>query len=391
MKNISLKGKFVLSALKNAKYGTLQMSLPDGSSQSFGSGLPSISMSVKKWSALDLLMSKGDLGLAENIVNQDIEIKEIASFIQWACKNEDDLRSTFYGRRLSTLLSRATHFFRRNSRKGAKRNILAHYDIGNEFYRHWLDSTMTYSAGIFADKNTSLEAAQLAKYDRIIDRLGIKSTDHVLEIGCGWGGFFSRAIDRTGCKVTAVLNSDQQAEYCKSLAEKKGLQGKVQILNMDYRDIRGQFDKVVSIEMIEAVGEEFWPIYFSKVSECLVPNGKAMIQAITIREDLFEYYRRNTDFIQQYIFPGGMLLTNTAMNNGGKAADLHLQDVHEFGVDYADTLRYWQTAFIAHRDQIVKLNLDDKFIRIWDLYLGYCEGAFRAGRINVGQFLFQKV
>lgn len=391
MEKITLKARIILNALRHVKYGTLEMNLPDGSTRSFGSGLPIISISIKNWSAFNRMFDKGDIGLAENIIAKEIEIKEISTFIGWACQNEDHIRSAFHGRWISTLFNRLIHMLRRNSKRGSKKNILAHYDIGNEFYQQWLDPTMTYSAGIFNGEENSLETSQINKYDRIIDRLEIKSTDRVLEVGCGWGGFFRRAVERTGCHVTAILNSDKQAQYCTNLIKQHGLQNNVDLKNMDYRDIQGSFNKIVSIEMIEAVGEQFWPIYFSKLSQSLISGGKALIQAITIREDFFDQYRRNPDFIRQYIFPGGMLLTNSVMREQGKIAGLHLKEQFEFGIDYAETLKHWQNRFFTKLEPIQALGLDDRFIRIWNFYLGYCEGAFRAKRINVGQYLYEKI
>ncbi len=390
MKTISFRGKLFLNALKKTKNGTLQIALPDGSIESFGCGAPTIPISIKSWSAFNHLLNKGDIGLAEKIILQEIEVKEIPKFIQWICENENEIKSAFYGRWIATLFNRLIHILRPNSRRGAKRNIVAHYDIGNEFYKLWLDPSMSYSAGIFSEQTTSLEDAQQAKYDRIIDMLDIKSSDKILEIGCGWGGFFQRAIQRTGCHVTAILNSNAQEKYCSEIRKSKNLENNLTICNMDYRDIKGTFDKIVSIEMIEAVGEKFWPVYFGKLSENLITGGKAMIQAITIREDLFPQYRQTPDFIQQYVFPGGMLLTNSIMRQQGKNAGLNLCHTFEFGTDYAETLKHWQTRFFSHLEDIKKMGLEDRLIRLWEVYLGYCEGAFRAKRINVGQYLYQK-
>ena len=266
---------------------------------------------------------------------------------------------------------------------------MAHYDLGNDFYQLWLDPTMSYSSAIFRENNETLTQAQLNKYDRMIDQLNIKSTDHVLEIGCGWGGFFSRAVERTGCKVTAVMNSPSQAMYNKDLINNKNFKGYVDLKEMDYRDIEGKYDKIVSIEMIEAVGEEYWDNYFQKLSSSLKNKGAAIVQGITIRDDLFYSYRKKTDFIQNYIFPGGMLLANSIFDKKSKENGMKLADQFEFGLSYAETLKMWEQNFLNQSDQIKAMGFDDKFMRMWRLYLNYCEGAFRAGRINVGQYLME--
>jgi cyclopropane-fatty-acyl-phospholipid synthase len=336
-------------------------------------------------------VSRGDLALAEAIIEGQLIVDDAAALVEWACLNDQGLSAALHGTWLGTFVSQIKHLLAFNSRRGARKNIMAHYDLGNEFYRLWLDPTMTYSSGIFVGQEKDLTQAQYAKYDRLIDELGIKSGDHVLEIGCGWGGFFSRAVERTGCKVTAVLNSPEQARHNREMIKAKGYGGQVNLQEKDYRDITGTYDKIVSIEMIEAVGEKHWKDYFSKLSSSLVAKGSAMIQGITIREDLFYGYRKQTDFIQQYVFPGGMLLTNKIMNEQGQKNKMTSGPVFEFGLSYAETLRVWRQNFRQAKPHVLEMGFDEKFIRLWDLYLAYCEGAFRAGRINVGQFYMQRV
>jgi cyclopropane-fatty-acyl-phospholipid synthase len=298
-----------------------------------------------------------------------------------------------YGSWYGTFLDRLRHILNRNTKKQARRNIHSHYDLGNEFYKLWLDPTMTYSSAIFPERSQSgdLMEAQLDKYDRIIDALDIRSGDRVLEIGCGWGGFFSRAVERKDCHVTAVTISSSQATYDEDKIEKQGMKKNVSLLKTDYRDIAGQFDKIVSIEMIEAVGEQYWGQFFSKVSSSLRSKGTAMIQGITIREDLFYSYRKNTDFIQQYVFPGGMLLTNQVFDEQSRRNDMNMVSVFEFGSSYAETLKQWRENFQKKAREVQALGFDDRFMRLWNLYLAYCEGAFRAGRINVGQFQMERI
>lgn len=386
----SLRAQMFLQILKRSKHGTIIVTTPDGKTASYGDEAgPTISVVVKDWDAIDLLFQKGDLGLAEAIIEGSLEVDDVAALIEWACRNDQDLGKAIHGSWYGTFVSRLRHLMNYNSRRGAKKNIMAHYDLGNEFYSLWLDPSMTYSAAIF-DETKDLHSAQMAKYDRIIEKLGLKSGDHLLEIGCGWGGFFSRAVERTGCKVTAVMNSAEQARFNRQKIERNGMSSHVNLLERDYRDIQGKFDKVVSIEMIEAVGEKYWNSFFGKVQSSLTAKGAAMIQGITIRDDLFYSYRKSTDFIQQYVFPGGMLLTNQVFEEKGRENGMRMEDVHEFGIHYADTLRIWRENFTRARPQVLAMGFDEKFIRLWNLYLSYCEGAFRAERINVGQFLLAR-
>lgn len=389
MKNPSLRTKMFLQILRRAKHGTIDLTLPDGRHEKYGEGPKLIKVDVRKWEAIDLLFSKGDLGLAEAIIENDIVVDDVVALIEWACLNDQDLGQAMHGTWYGNLAAKIKHLMNRNNKTQAKKNIMAHYDLGNEFYRLWLDQSMTYSSGIYAENETKLADAQVRKYDRIIDTLDIKSGDHILEIGCGWGGFFSRAVERTGCKVTAVMNSPQQFRHNQIKIVDGKLEAHVDLKQMDYRDIKGKFDKVVSIEMIEAVGEKYWGTFFQKVSSLLRANGKSLIQGITIREELFYSYSKSTDFIQQYVFPGGMLLTNSVFDKKSKENGMKLTDTFEFGISYANTLKDWRINFNQALPHVRAMGFDDKFIRLWNLYLAYCEGAFRAGRINVGQFLME--
>jgi cyclopropane-fatty-acyl-phospholipid synthase len=386
MRQNSTRGFLFLQILKKAKHGTLELTLPDGKKESYGDGNPLIRAEIRDWAVLDLLFSKGDLGLAEVIIENRMTVDDLVTLIAWACHNEQDFGRALHGTWYGKLAARIRFFLNRNDREGAKKNIMAHYDLGNEFYKLWLDPSMSYSSAIFEPDVACLQEAQMKKYDRIIDSLEIKPGDHILEIGCGWGGFFSRAVERTGCKVTAVMNSPQQARHNQQKINAHKLSSHVDLRQIDYRDIRGKFDKVVSIEMIEAVGEQYWSAYFAKIRSSLKEKGSSMIQGITIRDDLFHSYRRNTDFIQQYIFPGGMILANQVVQQKGQEQGLNLTDTYEFGLSYAETLKEWRQNFQQVLPQVKALGFDDKFIRLWNLYLCYCEGAFRAGRTSVGQF-----
>ena len=384
-----LRHQVASATLGRTKFGSLQMKFPDGKTKVFGHGPQRISVEVKTWKALDALFRKGDIGMAETIIDGTFVVDSAAELVEWACQNSDAMERALHGTWYGTVVARARHLLNHNDRAGAKKNILSHYDLGNEFYKLWLDPTMTYSSAIYKSPNQGLEDAQNAKYDRIIDTLGITKDDKVLEIGCGWGGFLSRAVQRTGCHVTAVTISPSQAEFCRKRIQSNGHENNVSLVERDYRDIQGQFDKIVSIEMIEAVGEKFWNTYFGKVRASLKPGGKALIQGITIQERYFDDYRAGTDFIQQYVFPGGMLLTNQIFREKADETGMKLTEIHEFGLDYAETLKAWRVKFNEAWPEVSKIGFDEKFKRLWDLYLAYCEGAFRAGRINVGQYLFQ--
>ncbi|MBY0315061.1 MAG: cyclopropane-fatty-acyl-phospholipid synthase family protein [Bdellovibrionales bacterium] len=385
-----IRGKVFLKILKNAQFGTVDLLLPNGKTELYGHGDPLIRVEVKEWSALDLIFSKGDIGLAEAIIDESIVVDDVTALVRWACENDQSLAQALHGTWKGTFLAKLRHFLNRNDRSGSQKNISAHYDLGNGFYNLWLDSTMTYSAAIYSKGATQLAEAQKAKFDRIVEVLDIKPGDHVLEIGCGWGGFFSHAVEKTGCKVTAVMNSAEQARHNEKLIDQKGMKSHVNLVKQDYRDIQGKFDKVVSIEMIEAVGEKYWKDYFEKINSSLTSHGKALIQGITIREDLFSSYKNRTDFIQQYIFPGGMLPTKNTFSEHPQKQGMKLVDVFEFGHDYAQTLNQWRQNFNRVIPQLKLMGFDDKFIRLWNLYLSYCEGAFLAKRIDVGQFALAK-
>ena len=257
MAQASLAAKFFIQVLKKAKHGSVSITFPDGKSGVYGEGSLVASLRVNNWKVIDDLVNKGDLGLAEGIIDSDIEVDNMAALVEWACLNDQALGQTLHGTWLGTFLYQIKRVLSRNSKTGAKKNIVSHYDLGNDFYKLWLDKTMTYSSGIFNNSNETLEQAQLNKYDRMIDMLNIKPGDHILEIGCGWGGFFSRAVERTGCKITAVMNSPKQAFHNRQMIVDKGMSSHIDLREMDYRDITGKYDKIVSIEMIEAVGEQY--------------------------------------------------------------------------------------------------------------------------------------
>lgn len=393
MKKLSIKTTLLFKVLEKTQFGRIRLTIADGATYEFGTEPLICEVRVSSEQTLLNILKQGDIGLAEAIIEDEIQITDETAFVKWACLNDDLLKEAFHGSFWGTITYKLDRWLRPNTIEGAKKNIMSHYDLGNDFYSQWLDPSMSYSSALFQNEDNpnalasqELTPAQLKKYDRIIDALEINKNDRILEVGCGWGGFFSRAIERTGCHVTAVMNSPAQCAYNEKMIARKGLQNQVDLKLTDYRLIEGRFDKIVSIEMIEAVGEKYWPTYFSKIKQSLKPNGKAMIQSITIRDDRFEEYRNSTDFIKKYIFPGGMLLTNESVKRQSSMVDMSSAQPFEFGLSYAETLKRWRDNFNQAVTSKSLNQLDDRFIRLWNFYLSYCEGAFLAKRINVAHF-----
>ena len=370
----------VFALLDKLSGGRLTVRLPDGRCVAFGHGERCVSLHVHDERLFARVLARGDIGFAEAYLDGWWESPDLTGVLTLLARNREVLTRAVYGSWRQLLSARMRHWFNRNSRAGSKRNIMAHYDLGNAFYRLWLDSSMSYSAALYrAQDDGSLLAAQHAKYHRILDRLQARAGERVLEIGCGWGGFAELAV-QAGLQVTGLTLSPAQLAWAQQRVPSADLR------LQDYRDTQAQFDHLVSIEMFEAVGERWWPTYFSTVARALKPGGKALIQSITIRDDLFSAYRRGTDFIQQYIFPGGMLPSRSAFRRAAERQGLQVTDEFAFGLDYARTLAEWRAAFEAHWPQIAALGFDETFRRLWRFYLCYCEAGFLAGNIDVVQF-----
>lgn len=368
--------------------GCLTLKFPGGAERHFGRANtgPTAVIEFRNARPVWKLMTRGDLGFAAAYLDGDWDTPDLGAVMELALANLEALESVLTANPIAASIAFIRHRLRRNSRSGSRRNIAYHYDLGNRFYRQWLDETMTYSSALYDKPGLSLTEAQQAKYSRIIRELGIGPDDHVLEIGCGWGGFAEQAIRETGCRVTGLTLSKEQAAFARERLERAGFSDKVDIRLEDYRDCRGEYSKIVSIEMFEAVGEENWPTYFERVRALLKPAGQAMIQAITIAEDRFAQYRRNADFIQTYIFPGGMLPTVEAFKSAAQKARLTVADAFGFGADYDRTLLAWDEAFRGKWRDIAPLGFDDRFFRMWRYYLHYCAVGFRSRQLDVIQF-----
>lgn len=380
-------GRMFLAALKTMRGGEVTVITPEQERFVFTSEAPSLSTTfiLHDWSVIRHLLTRGDVGFAEDYIEGLWETDNLPALLTLATHNIDRLESFFHGRLRHRMWVAFKHWLNRNHKDNSKKNIRAHYDVGNDFYALWLDKTMTYSSALFADAPTlSLEEAQAAKYRRILERLGAQAGEHILEIGCGWGGF-AEAAARQGIQVTGITLSHEQESFARARMEKAGLADKVDIRLMDYRDVEGVFDHIVSIEMFEAVGRRYWPVYFDLIRQRLKHGGKVLIQTITIDDAVFEDYASRSDFIQQYTFPGGMLASETVFIKEVENAGLVVKDAYRFGPDYARTLEHWLVAFERAVPAIKAMGYADNFIRQWKFYLSYCIAGFSTGRTNVLQ------
>ena len=379
-----------LGLLQGIQGGSVRVSLPNGETHVLGHGDLHAAMVVTDWAVFERVLGEGDIGFAESFIDGLWDTDNLAALLTLFAANRNQLARAVHGRWLAVLGHRLRHLARANTRSGSRRNILAHYDLGNSFYRRWLDDTMTYSAALFGNAELSLEQAQQAKYLRILDRLDPKPGDTILEVGCGWGGFAEMATTRYGCKVHGITLSPSQLAFAQERARVGGWTDQAEFELIDYRDVRGRYDHIVSIEMIEAVGERYWKRYFKQLKQCLKPGGRVMIQAITISDERFPAYRRGTDFIQRHIFPGGMLLSPKVFSQRAKSADFRVADRFAFGIDYARTLALWHEKFDAEWSQIEGQDgFDVRFRQLWKFYLAYCEAGFRAGATDVYHFMLE--
>jgi cyclopropane-fatty-acyl-phospholipid synthase len=365
--------------LKNLRGGALEMRWPDGGSTWLGQGALKVHMNIRDMAVFDQVLARGDIGLAEAYLDGHWDSPDLTALLKLLADNRETLRRAVYGSWRGLLAARLRHWLNGNSKAGSKRNIMAHYDLGNDFYKLWLDPSMTYSSALYSALDQDLESAQRAKYQRMLDRLQAQPGQRLLEIGCGWGGL-AEAATRQGLHVTGVTLSPEQLKWAQTRVPSADLR------LQDYRDLTERYDHVVSIEMFEAVGERWWPTYFKKVADSLKPGGRVLLQTITIRDDLFGAYRKGTDFIQQYVFPGGMLPSSSALHAAAAKQGLVVKDEFAFGEDYARTLAEWREAFERQWPAIAAQGFDEHFRRLWRFYLAYCEAGFLSGNVNVVQF-----
>jgi cyclopropane-fatty-acyl-phospholipid synthase len=384
--------RLALGFAARIKRGTLDITLPDGRILRMG-GLepgPAAAMTVYNYGFATRLVNGGDIGIAEAYLNRDWDTPDLTQFLYLFCVNHDLIQAMLADKPLIRIVQMVRHWFNRNTKRQAKRNIYAHYDIGNAFYSAWLDSSMTYSSALFEDDAGDLTSAQKNKYRRLAEAIDVRPGQKLLEIGCGWGGFAEYVAKTFGAKVVGLTISKEQRDFAQKRIHEAGLAEKVEIKLQDYRDERDQYDRIASIEMIEAVGEQFWPKYFSQVSDRLKPSGLVGIQAITIQDSMFQSYRREVDFIQRYVFPGGMLPSPQVLKTLGDRFGIPVIRERIFGQDYAKTLATWRNNFRAAWPNLKPLGFDDRFRRLWEYYLAYCEAGFLSGNIDVRQVVFAK-
>jgi cyclopropane-fatty-acyl-phospholipid synthase len=386
----------IFRLLRQLRVGTLDLQLPDGSQAHFGghgeSGEPRAAMRLHDWSVCSAALKSGDIGFAESFIAGGWTSPDVVALLKLFIANRDAMETMIYGSWWGSLAYRLKHLLNRNSRQGSRKNIHAHYDIGNPFYRLWLDETMNYSSAMFeGDFSKPTSEAQAVKVRRAIRECDVQPGQRLLEIGCGWGALAECAAGEFGAHVTGVTLSTEQLEFARDRVARAGLADRTELRLQDYRDIDdGPFDAIASIEMFEAVGREYWDSFFSSLRDRLKPGGRACIQTITIRDDLFERYVRSSDFIQQYIFPGGLLPSPSAFRAEAAKAGLEVINECAFGYCYAETLRRWRQQFLKQDPQVRQLGFDTRFMRIWEFYLAYCEAAFDTGNTNVMQFTLRR-
>ena len=391
--------RLIVRMLQKLSVGSLTVRFPDGHSSRFGEGAPHAEVALANWKVCDAALKRGDIGFGETYIAGDWTTPDLIALMNVMVANRNAIEAVFYGSWWGRILYRVRHVLRRNTRTGSKKNIHAHYDIGNDFYKLWLDESMTYSSALFGDSRDASDAcartdfdalprAQSAKYQRILDELQVAPGARVLEVGCGWGGFAEAAAKRD-LSVTGLTLSREQLALAQEKIRTQQLDDRVTLKLCDYRDIDGSYDAIASIEMFEAVGETYWAGYFECIKRRLKSGGRAAIQTITIAEHLFADYRKSSDFIQQYIFPGGMLPSSSAFRKAAQAAGLRVVEEYAFGQDYARTLAAWFTRFAERERAVRDAGLDTAFIRTWSFYLAYCAAAFRYRNTDVVQFTLE--
>jgi cyclopropane-fatty-acyl-phospholipid synthase len=377
---------------RNWMVGAVTFVLPSGRELSLAGAEPgpSARLVVRDFRFMRRALATGDIGFAEGYMAGEWDTPDLSALLCVFAANWAKLKRVTHGNPIASAFNSIRHMLRANSRSGSRKNIHAHYDLGNAFYERWLDPTMTYSSARFDAPDQALGAAQTAKYRTLAQNMGLQAGQSVLEIGCGWGGFAEFAAKEVGARVTAITISEEQFRFARERMFRQGLSERADIRFVDYRDVDGRYDRVASIEMFEAVGEQYWPAYFRKIHSALKRGGRAGLQIITIRDEDFETYKTRADFIQKYIFPGGMLPSETALRAVTERAGLAWTAINRFGHDYAETLAQWRRNFEAAWSDIQKLGFDERFRKLWLFYLSYCEAGFRTERTNVVQLSLAK-
>jgi cyclopropane-fatty-acyl-phospholipid synthase len=357
-----------------------------------GESQPHATLHLNNWNAFSAALKSGDIGFAESFIAGDWTTPDLSALLRVLVQNRAEVEQVIFGSWWGQLAYRVKHWLNRNTRANSQKNIHTHYDLGNAFYTRWLDPSMNYSSALFAGNlQQSLQQAQTAKVRRVLEQVRTRPGDRVLEIGCGWGALAEMATASFGAHLTGVTLSTEQLAFAQERIERLGMASRADLRLQDYRDIEdAPFDAICSVEMIEAVGKEYWPTYFASVAKLLKPGGRACIQSIVIDDALFARYINSTDFIQQYIFPGGCLPSPSAFRAQAAAVGLQVQQEHAFGLDYAETLKRWREAFLAQRSEVLALGFDTRFLHIWEFYLCYCEAAFMEKNIDVVQYTLRK-
>lgn len=383
--------------LQRLRHGQLTVQWPDGSFQRFGHEGSDLHATLRlhNWNVCAAALKSGDIGFAESYIAGDWSTPQLADLLRLFLRNRQEVEAVIYGTWWGQLLYRLRHLMHRNTKANSRKNIHAHYDLGNAFYELWLDDTMNYSAAWFAAPGMGMREAQNAKVDRALRMASVQPGDRVLEIGCGWGALAEAATTRFGAHTVGVTLSTEQLAWARARMERLGTTERAELRLQDYRDIGvstpdAPFDAICSIEMVEAVGREYWPTYFQTVHRLLKAGGRVCIQSIVIDDAHFERYLKGTDFIQQYIFPGGCLPSPSAFRAEARAAGLEVEDEFTFGADYAETLRQWRERFLREEPRVRELGFDDRFVRIWEFYLAYCEAGFTERSIDVVQYTLRK-
>jgi cyclopropane-fatty-acyl-phospholipid synthase len=388
-----------MKVLRSLQHGSLTITMPDGQTLHVGEDVSPYraALHIKTSDVFQRAVLFGDIGFAESYIDCEWETDNLTALLKIFLLNVEEISILSGSKRkyspmnILKFVNRISYTLRKNSKAGSKRNISEHYDLSNDFFSLFLDSSMTYSSAHFSHENESLEDAQREKYDRLYRKLKLKPTDHLLEIGSGWGGFAVHAVKNYGCRVTTVTISREQYEYAKERFKREGVEDRIEIRLQDYRDVTGEFDKIVSIEMLEAVGDEYLETYFRKCHEVLKKNGILAVQVITSPDSRYKEFKSGVDFIQKHIFPGSLLPSIAALNRAvNKSGTMHLHDLKEFGLSYARTLAAWKQRFNKNVEQVKMLGFDDRFIRKWNYYLSYCEAGFATRNTNVVQMVYAR-